>query len=263
MHFAAFLDVGESVRKPASYYPQQRGRRAERARGDGRRARDAFVFSSTCATYGEPIETPIAETHPQQPINSYGETKLVIERALGPFRARLRAAVDRAALFQRGGRRSGRRNRGGPRAGDPSDSARHSGGGRRARAPGLRRRLPDAGRHLPARLRPRVGPGGRARPGARRAGRDRRSRGPTTSAPAARHSVREVIDGGRARDRAQRAVDARGPAPRRSGGAVRRASQGAGRAGLDAAFPGPRCDCQDRLGLAPTASRRLRDPGHS
>jgi len=41
-----------------------------------------FVFSSTCATYGEPIETPIAETHPQRPINSYGETKLAIERAL-------------------------------------------------------------------------------------------------------------------------------------------------------------------------------------
>jgi UDP-glucose-4-epimerase GalE len=42
----------------------------------------AFVFSSTCATYGEPIETPIAETHPQRPINSYGETKLAVERAL-------------------------------------------------------------------------------------------------------------------------------------------------------------------------------------
>jgi UDP-glucose-4-epimerase GalE len=41
-----------------------------------------FVFSSTCAIYGEPIETPIAETHPQHPINSYGETKLAIERAL-------------------------------------------------------------------------------------------------------------------------------------------------------------------------------------
>jgi UDP-glucose-4-epimerase GalE len=41
-----------------------------------------FVFSSTCATYGDPIETPIAETHPQRPINSYGETKLAIERAL-------------------------------------------------------------------------------------------------------------------------------------------------------------------------------------
>jgi UDP-glucose-4-epimerase GalE len=44
-----------------------------------------FVLSSTCATYGEPIETPIAETHPQLPINSYGETKLAVERALPHF----------------------------------------------------------------------------------------------------------------------------------------------------------------------------------
>jgi len=44
-----------------------------------------FVFSSTCATYGEPIETPIAETHPQHPINSYGESKLAVERALPHF----------------------------------------------------------------------------------------------------------------------------------------------------------------------------------
>ena len=43
------------------------------------------MLSSTCATYGEPIETPIPETHPQRPINSYGETKLAIERALPHF----------------------------------------------------------------------------------------------------------------------------------------------------------------------------------
>jgi UDP-glucose-4-epimerase GalE len=40
-----------------------------------------LVFSSTCATYGEPTETPITESHPQRPINSYGESKLVAERA--------------------------------------------------------------------------------------------------------------------------------------------------------------------------------------
>jgi UDP-glucose-4-epimerase GalE len=43
------------------------------------------VFSSTCATYGEPVETPISEAHPQNPINSYGETKLAVERALPHF----------------------------------------------------------------------------------------------------------------------------------------------------------------------------------
>ena len=60
-----------------------------------------FVFSSTCATYGEPIETPIAETHPQQPINSYGETKLAIERALPHFERAYGIHCGRAALLQR------------------------------------------------------------------------------------------------------------------------------------------------------------------
>ena len=85
MHFAAFLDVGESVRNPAAYYRNNvvgalgvlEAMVAERV--------GIFVFSSTCATYGEPIEMPIAETHPQNPINSYGETKLATERALGHF----------------------------------------------------------------------------------------------------------------------------------------------------------------------------------
>jgi UDP-glucose-4-epimerase GalE len=44
-----------------------------------------FIFSSTCATFGEPQTTPIDETHPQRPINSYGETKLAVERALPHF----------------------------------------------------------------------------------------------------------------------------------------------------------------------------------
>ena len=44
-----------------------------------------LIFSSTCATYGEPQRVPIDETHPQQPINAYGETKLAIERALPHF----------------------------------------------------------------------------------------------------------------------------------------------------------------------------------
>lgn len=85
MHFAAFLDVGESVREPARYYRNNvtgalgvlEAMAAESAR--------YFVFSSTCATYGEPLETPIAETHPQRPLNSYGETKLAVERALPHF----------------------------------------------------------------------------------------------------------------------------------------------------------------------------------
>jgi UDP-glucose-4-epimerase GalE len=44
-----------------------------------------FIFSSTAATFGNPIETPITERHPQRPINAYGETKLAVERALPHF----------------------------------------------------------------------------------------------------------------------------------------------------------------------------------
>jgi UDP-glucose-4-epimerase GalE len=85
MHFAAFLDVGESVREPAKYYHNNVAGALSVLEAMAAESVQHFVFSSTCATYGEPIETPIAETHPQQPINSYGETKLAIERALPHF----------------------------------------------------------------------------------------------------------------------------------------------------------------------------------
>jgi UDP-glucose-4-epimerase GalE len=85
MHFAAFLDVGESVRDPARYYRNNvvgtlGVLEAMAAESVGR-----FVFSSTCATYGEPIDTPLVESHPQNPINSYGASKLAIEKALPHF----------------------------------------------------------------------------------------------------------------------------------------------------------------------------------
>src|SRR5207249_5857191 len=82
MHFAAFLDVGESVRDPIRYYRNNVCGAIGVLEAMASERVTAFVFSSTCATYGEPIETPIAETHPQRPINSYGETKLAVERAL-------------------------------------------------------------------------------------------------------------------------------------------------------------------------------------
>jgi len=85
MHFAAFLDVGESVREPAKYYRNNVAGALSVLEAMAAESVQHFVFSSTCATYGEPIETPIAETHPQKPINCYGETKLAIERALPHF----------------------------------------------------------------------------------------------------------------------------------------------------------------------------------
>ncbi len=85
MHFAAFLDVGESVREPAKYYRNNVGGALSVLEAMAAESVRDFVFSSTCATYGEPIETPIAETHPQHPINSYGDSKLAVERALPHF----------------------------------------------------------------------------------------------------------------------------------------------------------------------------------
>jgi UDP-glucose-4-epimerase GalE len=81
MHFAAFLDVGESVREPEKYYTNNVGGVMNVLNTMAATGVRPLVFSSTCATYGEPIETPITESHPQRPINSYGETKLAAERA--------------------------------------------------------------------------------------------------------------------------------------------------------------------------------------
>jgi UDP-glucose-4-epimerase GalE len=82
MHFAAFLDVGESVREPIRYYRNNVGGALSVLEAMAAESVKHFVFSSTCATYGEPIETPITETHPQKPINAYGESKLAVEKAL-------------------------------------------------------------------------------------------------------------------------------------------------------------------------------------
>ena len=83
MHFAAWLSVPDSVRDPLSYY--QNNVVGSLTLLEAMRDVDvrAMVFSSTCAVYGEPSTTPIQETEPTRPINSYGETKLAVERALG------------------------------------------------------------------------------------------------------------------------------------------------------------------------------------
>jgi UDP-glucose-4-epimerase GalE len=82
MHFAAWLAVGESVRHPGKYYENNvTGSLAllEAMVAEGVRQ---VVFSSTCATYGEPQWLPLTEDHPQTPVNAYGESKLTVERAL-------------------------------------------------------------------------------------------------------------------------------------------------------------------------------------
>lgn len=85
MHFAAFALVNESVNDPSLYYRNNVIAALELL--DAMRSADVknIVFSSTTATYGEPEIVPIPETTPQQPINPYGFTKLVIEKALADY----------------------------------------------------------------------------------------------------------------------------------------------------------------------------------
>jgi UDP-glucose 4-epimerase len=87
MHFAALALVGQSVQEPALYYKNNVAGsfhllEAMRQAGVWR-----IVFSSTTATYGTPEKMPIAETTPQQPINPYGFSKLMVERMLDDYRA--------------------------------------------------------------------------------------------------------------------------------------------------------------------------------
>lgn len=85
MHFAAFAYVGESVTEPRKYYENNfvaTLRLLETMLDNGV---SKFVFSSTCATYGEPESLPMIETLPQAPINPYGQTKLDVENCLKAF----------------------------------------------------------------------------------------------------------------------------------------------------------------------------------
>ncbi|HVG55392.1 MAG TPA: UDP-glucose 4-epimerase GalE [Vicinamibacterales bacterium] len=85
MHFAAWLIVPESVKDPAGYYRNNvigTLGTLEAMAAEGCRH---FVFSSTCAVYGEPTEAPLREAHPTNPINAYGQSKLAIEHALPHF----------------------------------------------------------------------------------------------------------------------------------------------------------------------------------
>jgi len=82
MHFAALAYVGESVADPGAYYDNNVIGSINLLNAMRRADLDRIVFFSTCATYGEPQEIPMTESHRQQPVNPYGKTKLFIEHAL-------------------------------------------------------------------------------------------------------------------------------------------------------------------------------------
>jgi UDP-glucose-4-epimerase GalE len=87
VHFAAFASVPESVVNPSKYYLNNLSNSLNLMERVRRHDIKRFVFSSTCATYGDPERTPLTEDHPQRPVNPYGATKLAFERMLQDYAA--------------------------------------------------------------------------------------------------------------------------------------------------------------------------------
>lgn len=82
MHFASFIQVGESVVQPAKYYDNNVGKSIRLLDAMVRHQVRCFIFSFTAAIFGEPEYIPIDEKHPKVPINPYGRSKLMVEHIL-------------------------------------------------------------------------------------------------------------------------------------------------------------------------------------
>ena len=85
MHFAGFIQVGESMSKPSMYYHNNVTNTLVLLDAMLRHKVKNFIFSSTAAIFGEPEYTPIDEKHIKQPINPYGHSKLMIEQVLDDY----------------------------------------------------------------------------------------------------------------------------------------------------------------------------------
>src|SRR5262245_18754600 len=78
VHFAAYAYVGESVRQPRKYFENNVAKSLALLDTLLDEGISYFVLSSSCTTYGLPLKLPIAEDHPQEPISSYGASKLFV-----------------------------------------------------------------------------------------------------------------------------------------------------------------------------------------
>jgi len=94
MHFAALAYVGESVQHPLLYYRNNTAGAVSLLEAMQKSGVQRLVFSSTCATYGQPEQMPIVETTPQRPINPYGWSKWCVEQILRDY-----AAANREFAF--------------------------------------------------------------------------------------------------------------------------------------------------------------------
>jgi UDP-glucose 4-epimerase len=85
VHLAGLIEVGDSCREPGPYFAINVGGALSVIEAARRGGVEAMVFSSTCAIYGDPVRSPIDETHPQAPLNPYGRSKLMVEQALADY----------------------------------------------------------------------------------------------------------------------------------------------------------------------------------
>lgn len=85
MHFASYIQVGESVRKPDIYYRNNVTNTLNLLDTMLKFDVKKFIFSSTAAVFGEPDYVPIDEAHPNRPLNPYGRSKLMIEQVLADY----------------------------------------------------------------------------------------------------------------------------------------------------------------------------------
>lgn len=86
LHFAGFIQVGESVKSPGKYFENNFGQGISLLESMVKKEIKKIIFSSTAAVFGNPVEIPISEDTPKDPINPYGESKLMFEKALARFR---------------------------------------------------------------------------------------------------------------------------------------------------------------------------------
>lgn len=82
MHFAAYIEAGESMRDPSRFFRNNTANTLRLAEAAVQAGIPRFIFSSTAAVYGNPEYVPIDETHPTQPTNAYGMAKLLADQAL-------------------------------------------------------------------------------------------------------------------------------------------------------------------------------------
>jgi UDP-glucose-4-epimerase GalE len=103
VHFAAFAYVGESMQDPGRYFRNNVAGTLNLLEAMREEGVTKIVFSSTCATYGNPQEIPITEAHNQKPVNPYGESKLMAEHLLNWYSAIYRFATVALRYFNAAG----------------------------------------------------------------------------------------------------------------------------------------------------------------